>query len=96
MTTNGARIRLLPTANHDVTGLNTGANDGKIVFLTNTSGSFNVTFKDANVGSLDVNRFEMGADYVLAPGKTVVFIHENGHWHLPFSSGAGDNWGVKV
>jgi hypothetical protein len=80
-------------AARDITGMGGGVS-GCDMFLMN-NGSFAITLKDANASSTAANRFDLGADFVLA-SKAAAHLKYDGNasrWRNATGSGSGGGGG---
>ena len=86
-----SRVNVAPTLDILVHGISaSGGNSSKIVYVTNTSATFNVTIKNNSATASLANRFDIGEDFVIAPKKSAAFIYTASFWRIMgLTSGGG-------
>lgn len=78
---NGTVFYVTPTAGINITGI-ANTIDGRIIYITNLSGSFGIGFPDNSGSSSSGNRFSIPGGFTLAAGNTCQFVYVSGFWRL--------------
>lgn len=75
-------LQITPTANFNITGIVAPAVAGKVGHLFNMDTTYTFTLKNQDTNSLLANRFDIGADLAIGPGKSCQIWYDGSFWRV--------------